>query len=62
MVIPSWNTSLWDDEDRDAIANGTFDSDTVQTQYSAFKSKNLPKSEKRADITENVMDIDNIDW
>jgi plasmid replication initiation protein len=62
LIVPSWNTPIWDDEDRDTIASGTFDTDTVKTQFSVFKSKNQPKEEKRADITANVLDIENTDW
>jgi predicted DNA-binding protein YlxM (UPF0122 family) len=62
IIIPSWNSSLWDDEDRDAISSGTFDTDTVKTQFSAFKNKNQPKAEIRANITANVLDIENTDW
>jgi plasmid replication initiation protein len=62
VMIPSWNTSLWEDEDRDAVAMGTFDTATLKDQHSIYKRKNKLKAEKRADITANVLDIENTDW
>ena len=62
VIIPNWNTSFWEDEDRDAIASGKLNTDTLKAQYSIFKRKNKPTAEKRADITASVIDIENTDW
>jgi plasmid replication initiation protein len=62
VIVPNWNTPLWEDEDRDAIASGKLNTDTLKAQYSIFKRKNKPIAEKRADITANVLDIENTDW
>ena len=43
IIIPSWNTSIWEDEDRDAIASGTFDTETLEAQHNIFKIKTSRK-------------------
>jgi plasmid replication initiation protein len=62
VIVPNWNTPFWEDEDRDAISSGKLNTATLKAQYRIFKRKNKPEAEKRADITANVLDIENTDW